>query len=1789
MKKTKFSHKAMAVFLTLTFLPSLLPVNMLFASNSGPSAPEASAFEPVDATDMVNLSTGDLSYVLPLLNIPSPEGGYPLALSYHSGIAMDQEASWVGLGWSLNPGAINRNVSGVPDDWKEGRKVDFVYDIGGETQSSSFSASVGFGNNSSIGLYVSQSSHRAFGGETSYSSSRDVGFSASIAGVGGRLGTDGVGVNFDVVKSITSQVVDVDTGEKFNVEGSRSLFSASIGTNFKNGGVTGSLSKSGVGMTLGTNGGSINIGQGNISLYGNNSVSSTALSVKNKSLELMLPLPFLSLSYSKRKTRYWVVDRLAYSGIGSLYANNSSYRYHNDDLPFMNHFDSYESIFEYDKNAQKKDNTFGFISYDSYNINAQGLIGSMQPKLFEMGVLDNKYEVLERNRNGSKRTVLKSRVPVTNFQSGLDATKKPFFYFDNTNASYLRLQTNNWTPISSWNLSSAYQPTSYLNHTSPDGKTNYIGSNGRVTKGNYVQTFTNKQLNSGLPNGFIETSSKGFNRAQFLGQKTEDGIGAFQITATDGKTYHYSLPIYQKEKFMRSSQIDVDSDEKFYEEQSLDPYATDWLLTAVTGPDYFDVNQNNRVDETDWGYWVNFEYGKWSDGYSWRNPAGANDYLEMERSKSYEWGIKEVYYLNKINTRTHSAFFLKSERIDNRSTPMQIGSGPQNLKWYTQIVNGSNGGLIAVGDYDCFLKGTFRYLPGNCFDLANATAEIKTGVYVNTRTHKTLKLDKVLVFKNSDIPSDITTPNPQESQGTLKSEIKIIEKFKHNNTSNGSEVSLPDLNVKNVAYLGEFYNNVLDVNDVDLAQIENTSKEVIDFIHDYKLFKNVANSTSGRLTLNRLFSKGKNGVGLLPPYLFEYNGAHYNNNSVDDWGYASTPAQGSLKKVVNPSGGEINMTYEEDDFYREVAPSRRVFDDKMQFTFSVVSNKLRILVENEQNNSAGIRFNDHFELGNTEMDLWSCYIKDYFSGGCKSRQLRIDIPKEQVNVISVNQNSVLFETSLAYVQESNGGLNDFFSKTPIGRKHHPGMILATNLRGECEQPSGCINVSPRLVFDYYFYGNKEMRNVDGGGVRVKEISVSDGLGNNYASNYYYNHPDFNHDKYGSNYRSSGSVSYAPSRYSKEVKFIGELPPPYVNYEFVTVEKTGNGNFLDKTQYQFKVLKNAVDTSNSFAIDDVLKIDKTQTWTANIDVGTQNMKGTRDKYILENHLSSLGRLETTTRYNQFDQIVQKTVNTYKSKTSINQGIMQESFVTVKNILSNTPQDRSLNFSNSSKIKYPNVLESVTVHEGGITSMTSNKVFDFNTGQVLETETTAGDNKTIKNTLIPAYTKYPAMGSKSEGTNNKHMLSQVTGNTSYLSIAGQWKEINAGVTTWSSTGQGVWRKHKNFVWDGNINPDGTYNNFVDFNWPQANNTQQNWRLVSETTRYSNFSMPLEVVDINDNSAATKMGENHAKIYAVGNARYNELFYSGAEDLVAGSFGGEVQQATASRSSNFHTGKYSLQITSGETGYKVSVTQGKTNKYKASLWAKYGTHTSTRLKVGGISGLVSYKNSETQRAGDWVLLNFYFDINGTKNVEVTTTGSTVYVDDFRVHPVTSTMSSYVYNQHDELIAILGPNNLASMYEYDEMGRLVRSYNEIVDYNGNGTGGLKKGNEYKYYYKNITSFDTNGDGAVDFNAQYPAIYLSLGVGNINVGTTTLTAYANGGSGDFEYQWYTGSSSGSLSPYGGWTTNTEIPISTSCPNGRIYYRCKVRDLVSGSVKTANGNHLRQDCGSGGGGNDPQQ
>ena len=172
----------------LMFTNAFGPVQA-WALTGGPSQPEVQSFEPIGTSDMVDLFTGDFNYNVPLLDLD----GYPINLAYHSGISMDQEASWVGLGWNVNVGEINRNMRGIPDDFdgdiitKElNMKPDVTFGLSGGLGAELFgSEKLKFNLGFSIG--VNYNNYRGIGIEKSISPSLSAGKKAALpytAGLG---------------------------------------------------------------------------------------------------------------------------------------------------------------------------------------------------------------------------------------------------------------------------------------------------------------------------------------------------------------------------------------------------------------------------------------------------------------------------------------------------------------------------------------------------------------------------------------------------------------------------------------------------------------------------------------------------------------------------------------------------------------------------------------------------------------------------------------------------------------------------------------------------------------------------------------------------------------------------------------------------------------------------------------------------------------------------------------------------------------------------------------------------------------------------------------------------------------------------------------------------------------------------------------------------------------------------------------------------------------------------------------------------------------------------------------------------------------------------------------------------------------------------------------------------------------------------------------------------------------------------------------------------------------------
>ncbi|MFC5044453.1 hypothetical protein ACFSTE_14885 [Aquimarina hainanensis] len=1601
-QKTKGSHRAIALFFVCVFLQTLIPYNQLWANNNGPNAPEAASFEPVDATDMVNLLTGDMSYVLPLLNVPSPEGGYPLALAYHAGIAMDQEASWVGLGWNLNPGAINRYVSGVPDDWKNKRKYTVFYDEGGTFNSYTGGVNVGWGEGVfSAGLYASYSENQSSNGENSRQFG--VGITGGVGPFSGSLSTTGASLGISVA-SLLSNGDNVSSGVGL---------SGSINQSFLNGNTTldASISASlfsntdknlSTGISLSSrNGLSGSMIGYHFKLSGFQSISKQT-SILNNSFTAYIPIPIsgglASLKATFNKTKYWVYENDYYIFNGALYAGNTNNSLNNTLFDYKVAFDSYESFYRSDNKFLRNEAYYSGISYDSYSVSGQGISGNIKPYIFEDAILLNQLKITD-NEGGTVNSVSYDYPLGTTGDRFTKNINDIHFYFNNENSSFLKVSSDHWD-LSRNTLNSIFD----LNTSNPsfnslltiNGK-NYNGYNSnskRMRKGSYIETFTNQEIIDN-PSSILKPYS--FNRTRERIPK--EGIGAYQVTTPDGKTYHYSLPVYQHEKFSRTSEINNDLNKHFFEEQQLEPYATHWLLTAITGPDYIDLNNNYLVDEGDYGYWVGFDYGMWSEGFGWRTPK--NGYEASEKTKVYEWGIKEIYYLDKIKTRTHTALFVKSPRLDNMSSSSTLNVGTKdNPKVYNDIhINsfyiGDDGKTYFSGIYDKILPrdGTHRIESTHTF-------------FLNLNPQRSLKLDKIILLKNSGLNKTISKTNSSEQSEFIGGEIKIDEYYEQFSILGQRLGKLSNL-ITNRNWKANLFRNILDSKDIieQSHKIDNVIK-TIEFKTSYELAKNSPNSAnSGRLTLKKLFFSGRNGNALVPPYSFSYKNINtpFNKNLKDDWGYISnSPQSWSLNKIITPLGASINIEYEEDKFQYEAA---------------------------------------------------------------------ITSPSET--------------------------------------------------------------------------------NKNGGGIRVKNL-YTELEGERYITSYRYNIPGTN--------TSSGVTSYAPSKKEKEVKFIGDIPSPSVMYEYVEVaHKYATNNVKHKNVYHFNVLKKMTEKSNGFELGKSLSLRKTQNIDKNITINGENHLINFSKFELIDHTASLGSMISKKSYNGKGQLLSKIENEYYSIEEIQQGAIQETNKIYKKGKKGVVQKNYL--SSSSKTSLPNVLKSTLSYSKGQESVSYFDTYDFLTGQNIETRSILANNVEAKSVVVPAFHKYTEMGAKADNLTNKNMLSQQALSLAQIKVGNEWKTIGAGITTWSNDWlymntqeeiteplvegtQKIWRKHAVYTWKGDIDANGAYVNYQgiddNFKWTEAQ-TNPKWVKTSSIDRYDHYSTPLQTSDINNNFFSRKMGDKESKIIAIADAKYSEMYYSGAEYRYPNPyyFDGGVGAAGASgngigqTSEKSHTGSYSVKVNTSIESFKVTMQRGKhrAGKYKISVWVDKANVANARVSV---NGQVKPFNGERIDAKDWVLLNHYEDFTiSTQNIAIKAAQGIFYADDFRIHPVESNMTSYVYNEWDELTHIIGSNNLATRYEYDDAGRLIKTFVEVVDAPGL-TGGFKKAAETNYSYKSMITLDQDGDGVIDPEIINPPISASISLDTSqSANPIVYKANVQNGSGEYQYRWNNGSWSASNVFYG--------------------------------------------------------
>lgn len=946
--------KITAVTLLLNFVLQIFVPSVAYALTAGPSSPEFSSFEPVATTDMVNIQSGDFNYNLPVVEIPGPEGsGYALSLSYHGGASAEEEASWVGHGWTLSPGAINRNVRGFPDDYSNtsidkynkmpinwtASYTDYigldVAAVKGVDLAINLSKTIRFNNNQGIANYI--------------------GFSVGAKGIGSiNMNTGPQGTTFsgqvDFLGSLASRLsktfkssFDIskqkDKKQTLSLEFKLSLLASSYGIS-------------------------------------NNSedVKSTAMAhYRTRSFDFVgpsltvnvAPIPFgfnIGQSGSLNATENY--KKTTYGSYG--YINNPNVQnYGGDNVNILSDY-----YVEKSSPYKKRDLFVGvpFNNADNFVVLGEGLSGGFR---FFPKKAGHFYPDFKRNQTTLGSAGLTLQVAGTwgftvKFGLGSQVTKMSKWNEVDVSENYQfandpRLSdkgTLRFTNDMGGQVKYGGAQVPYAgNITAETLSINGFGGTATPTNSSYIDSHTYDEVknstqtskfdknilsnvsvnNVSNPKTIVELSIHNTDGMRYIyGQPVfakNDANLQFDVTPSDKKDFDYiaykakAIPLFSDGNVATERGSDGNEDKIIVGEVRKVPYTTNHLLTQITTPDYVDLSDDGLTQD-DFGGWTKMHYHKTygdntSNGwYRYRSPYNGLLYHRGQLSDrkddmgSFSSGDKEVFYTKAIETKTHIAFF-----VTNKSTPARYGNDANGIdaKYLTGSDNNRKDALdavalTAVGDVaaqEAHNKGTHQleYLE-------------KIVLFSKTRMTKPLK---TTCFKYYDDANSLVQNLPNHANGnfpglptadkvggklTLQkvwfeyediisakiSPYEFLYKYKLSSEI-GAEVKAkyPDIFGANSSYVGDIYN----------ASSQNPYYQP----HLLDSWGNIQ-------------SYAKERQKYMMPWI--YQGKEANPYKVGDLGWRGEntinnaqivdPAAWQLKQIKLPSGGEILIEYEQKDY-----------------------------------------------------------------------------------------------------------------------------------------------------------------------------------------------------------------------------------------------------------------------------------------------------------------------------------------------------------------------------------------------------------------------------------------------------------------------------------------------------------------------------------------------------------------------------------------------------------------------------------------------------------------------------------------------------------------------------------------------------------------------------------------------------------------------------------------------------------------------------------------------------------
>lgn len=700
-RTSKFS-KILAYYLVIMmFLQVTQPIQM-YALTEGPSQPEFNSFTPISTSDMVDLASGDLNYNIPIMDV----GGYPINLAYNSGVSMDQEASWVGLGWNLNVGQINRQMRGLPDDFNgdpmvyENNMKDNVtvganfgvhvaaFGFGEGTEQSP----KGFNGNASVGLGIKHNNYDGIGFSLTGGLSYQISDNMSVGMQMESSVTDGVSASPSL--SFSKKTKDAQNQEN--------SLTGNLGVNYNSRkgieGMTMSASrklnlykKNEANETVGN--GAVNDGYGSSISFINSSFTPTkrvgmksSNYIFNMNIEAAVYGVDPGYKFGGYRTSQGIDDSEKYK-IEKGYGYENTYNATNKDILDFNR--------EKDRTINRNTTVLPITNYtyDIYSIQGQGVSGMFRPYKGQINYVYDNF-VQDKSNGGALGIEIgagaghhwgfNASVTIANSKTKLwssnnlaltrfkeDKNNLPDYekiYFKNIGGSHVDNELNllndklgKYSPIKfqvdgskfGRNIKQRYvkKDNSEINDPNPIKRTE------RVKRNQAIQKLTrNEAAKFGLSKQFSEYAK-------------DHHTAEIQVTKEGGERYVFGRALYNVTKrevtFDISSKNGVqDADcktglvsylngdnspnnkrdgDQYFNRITTPAYAHTYLLTTVLSSDYQDIDDVSGPSDNDLGSYTKFKYAKKDNNlYKWRVPF-------LKNKANYDEGLKSSKKDDKAN------------------------------------------------------------------------------------------------------------------------------------------------------------------------------------------------------------------------------------------------------------------------------------------------------------------------------------------------------------------------------------------------------------------------------------------------------------------------------------------------------------------------------------------------------------------------------------------------------------------------------------------------------------------------------------------------------------------------------------------------------------------------------------------------------------------------------------------------------------------------------------------------------------------------------------------------------------------------------------------------------------------------------------------------------------------------------------------------------------------------------------------------------------------------------------